>query len=100
MMPEIIVRYRSPYFAHIFGGMGGYSAGYYSYIWSEVLDSDAFQAFKEKGLFDPATAKSFRTNILERGGTEDAMQMWLNFRGRKPSVEPLLVKRGLKPEQT
>ncbi len=100
MMPEIIVRYRSPYFAHIFGGGGGYSAGYYSYIWSEVLDSDAFQAFKEKGLFDPATAKSFRTNILERGGTDDAMKLWMNFRGRKPSVEPLLVKRGLEPERT
>ena len=62
-----MTRYRSPYFQHIFAG--GYSAGYYSYIWSEVLDTDAFQAFKEKGIFDPATARSFRTNILERGGT-------------------------------
>jgi len=93
MMPEIIVRYRSPYFQHIFSG--GYSAGYYSYIWSEVLDSDAFEAFKEKGLFDSATAKSFRTNILERGGTMDAMEMYKSFRGREPSVEPLLKKRGL-----
>jgi len=97
MMPEIVVRYRSPYFQHIFAGsLGGYSAGYYSYIWSEVLDSDAFQAFKEKGLFDPATAKSFRTNILEKGGTMEAMDMYKAFRGREPSVEPLLEKRGLK----
>ncbi len=97
LIPEIVSRYRSPYFAHIFGGGGGYSAGYYSYIWSEVLDSDAFQAFKERGLFDKATATSFRKNILERGGTEDAAAMWLAFRGREPSVEPLLIKRGLKP---
>jgi peptidyl-dipeptidase Dcp len=71
LIPEIVVRYRSPYFQHIFAG--GYSSGYYSYIWSEVLDTDAFQAFKERGIFDPATARSFRTNILERGGTADAM---------------------------
>jgi len=94
LMPEIVTRYRSPYFQHIFAG--GYSAGYYSYIWSEVLDADAFQAFKEKGIFDPATARSFRTNILEKGGTEDAMEMFKHFRGREPSVEPLLEKRGLK----
>lgn len=94
MPPEIVVRYRSPYFQHIFSG--GYSSGYYSYIWSEVLDTDAFEAFKEKGLFDQATARSFRTNILERGNTADAMQMYKAFRGREPSVEPLLVKRGLK----
>ncbi len=94
LIPEIVTRYRSPYFQHIFAG--GYSAGYYSYIWSEVLDTDAFQAFKEKGIFDPATARSFRTNILERGGTADAMEMFKVFRGREPSVEPLLEKRGLK----
>ncbi|MBM3747385.1 MAG: M3 family metallopeptidase, partial [Acidobacteria bacterium] len=94
LIPEIPPRYRSPYFQHIFAG--GYSAGYYSYIWSEVLDTDAFQAFKEKGLFDPATARSFRQNILEKGGTEDAMEMYKRFRGREPSVEPLLEKRGLK----
>ena len=93
LLPEIIVRYRSPYFAHIFSG--GYSAGYYSYIWSEVLDSDAFGAFKEKGLFDPATALSFRQNILEKGGTMEAMDMYKRFRGREPSVEFLLEKRGL-----
>ncbi len=94
MMPEIIARYRSPYFQHIFSS--GYAAGYYSYIWSEVLDSDAFQAFKEKGLFDPATATAFRKKILERGGTADAMEMYKSFRGHEPSVEPLLEKRGLK----
>ena len=75
---------------------GGYSAGYYSYIWSEVLDADAFAAFKENGLFDRKTAGSFRKNILERGGTADAMDLWMAFRGREPSVEPLLKRRGLK----
>ncbi|HVN76012.1 MAG TPA: M3 family metallopeptidase [Thermoanaerobaculaceae bacterium] len=95
-MPEIVVRYRSPYFAHIFGPGGGYSAGYYSYIWAEVLVADAFQAFKENGIFDKATAASFRANILERPGTDDAMAGYVRFRGHEPSVEPLLVKRGLK----
>jgi peptidyl-dipeptidase Dcp len=94
LIPQIVSRYRSPYFQHIFAG--GYSAGYYSYIWSEVLDTDAFQAFKNKGIFDAATARSFRTNILEKGGTADAMAMFKAFRGREPSVEPLLEKRGLK----
>ena len=94
LIPEIVTRYRSPYFAHSFGG--GYAAGYYSYIWSEVLDADAFQTFKEKGIFDPATALSFRKNILEKGGTADAMDMYVKFRGREPSVEPLLEKRGLR----
>jgi peptidyl-dipeptidase Dcp len=96
MPSAIIPRYRSEYYNHIFGPGGGYAAGYYNYIWSEVLDSDAFQAFKEKGLFDPATAKSFRVNILERTGMEDAMTLFKRFRGREPVVEPLLVKRGLK----
>ncbi len=94
LIPEIIVRYRSTYFNHIFSG--GYSAGYYSYIWAEVLDSDAFEAFKEKSLFDPVTAKSFRENILEKGGTEDPMILYVRFRGKEPSIEPLLKKRGLK----
>jgi peptidyl-dipeptidase Dcp len=91
---EIVTRYRSPYFRHIFSG--GYSAGYYSYIWAEVLSADAFQAFKEKGLFDPATARSFRTNIMERGASEEPMALYQRFRGREPAVEPLLEKRGLK----
>ncbi len=93
LIPEIVVRYRSTYFNHIFSG--GYSAGYYSYIWAEVLDSDAFEAFRETSLFDRATALSFRKNILEKGGTEDPMVLYKRFRGREPSIEPLLRKRGL-----
>jgi peptidyl-dipeptidase Dcp len=93
LIPEIVVRYRSPYFSHIFSG--GYSSGYYSYIWAEVLDADAFQLFKEKGLFDQATATSFRENILEKGGSDDAMKLYEKFRGKKPTIEPLLKKRGL-----
>ncbi len=93
LIPEIISRYRTSYFRHIFAG--GYSSGYYSYIWAEVLDSDAFQAFKETSLYDKATALSFRKNILEKGGTEDPMQMYLNFRGAEPKIDALLKKRGL-----
>ena len=93
LIPEIVVRYRSPYFRHIFSG--GYSAGYYSYIWAEVLDADAFQAFKETRLFDQKTAQSFRKNILERGGTEDPMTLYIRFRGAEPKVEPLLKRKGL-----
>lgn len=89
----IIPRYRSTYYSHIFSG--GYSAGYYSYIWSGVLDTDAFEAFKTSSLFDQKNAKAFRTNILEKGGTLDAMQMYKNFRDAEPSIEPLLRKRGL-----
>jgi peptidyl-dipeptidase Dcp len=93
LLAEIPPRYRSPYFSHI---MGGYAAGYYSYIWSAVLDSDAFQAFKEKGnLFDPATAAAFRMDVLSKGGTEDPALLYRRFRGRDPKVEPLLMKRGL-----
>ena len=97
LIPEIYSRYRSPYFQHIFGPGGGYSAGYYSYLWSEVLDADAFEAFREKGIFDRTTATSFRKNVLEKGGTEEAMTLYKAFRGREPSVEPLLVRRGLAP---
>jgi peptidyl-dipeptidase Dcp len=77
--------------------MGGeYAAGYYGYLWSAVLDSDAFQAFRERGdLFDPETARSFRANILEKGGSEDPLALYRRFRGRAPSVEPFLRKRGL-----
>ena len=89
----IISRYRSTYFNHIFAG--GYSAGYYSYIWSGVLDTDAFEVFKINGLFNSDYAKSFRTNVLEKGGTEDPMELYKSFRGAAPSVEPLLRKRGL-----
>ncbi len=94
MIPEIVVRYRSPYFRHIFAG--GYSAGYYSYIWAEVLDADAFQAFKETSLFDQKTAKAFREHILSRGGTEDPMVLYKRFRGAEPKIDALLEKRGLK----
>ncbi len=93
LIPEIISRYRSPYFNHIFSG--GYSSGYYSYIWAEVLDADAFEAFKETSLFDRDTANSFRRNILAAGGTEDPMILYIRFRGAEPTVEPLLKKRGL-----
>lgn len=93
LIQSIIPRYRSTYFSHIFAG--GYSAGYYSYIWSEVLDSDAFQAFKETSLFNPEKAKLFRENILEKGGTEDPAELYRKFRGADPKIEPLLKKRGL-----
>lgn len=93
LIPEIVVRYRSTYFSHIFAG--GYSAGYYSYQWAEVLDADAFEAFKENGLFDKATADAFRKNILERGGTEDPMKLYIQFRGAEPKIEPMLKRKGL-----
>jgi peptidyl-dipeptidase Dcp len=98
LIPEIAFRYRSTYFSHIFDG--GYSSGYYSYIWAEVLDSDAFEAFKEKGLFDPATAKAFRDNVLSLGGTEEPMVLYKRFRGADPSIEPLLKRRGLITDKT
>ncbi len=93
LIPEIVTRYRSPYFQHIFSG--GYSAGYYSYIWAEVLDADAFQAFKEKGLFDPQTARAFRENILASGGSADPLVLYKRFRGAEPQKEALLERRGL-----
>jgi len=92
LLPEIVARYRSTYFMHI---ISEYDAGYYSYTWAAVLDNDAFEAFKEKGIFDKATASSYRKNILEKNGTMDAMQMYVNFRGREPGIEPLLKNRGL-----
>ena len=94
LIPEIISRYRSPYFQHIFAG--GYSSGYYSYIWSAVLDADAFEAFKETDdLFDAKTAKAFRENVLSKGNTDDPMKLYKQFRGKEPSIEPLLKRRGL-----
>jgi len=93
LIPEIVVRYRSTYFSHIFAG--GYSSGYYSYQWAEVLDADAFEAFKEKGLFDQGTANAFRKNILEMGGTEDPMKLYIQFRGAEPKIEPMLKRKGL-----
>jgi peptidyl-dipeptidase Dcp len=93
LIPEIIARYRSPYFRHVFAG--GYSSGYYSYIWAEVLDADAFEAFKEAGLFDRDTGMAFRNHILAKGGTEDPMVLYKRFRGAAPRIEPLLKRRGL-----
>ncbi|HLT86383.1 MAG TPA: M3 family metallopeptidase [Sphingobacterium sp.] len=93
LIDAIIPRYRSTYFQHIFSG--GYSAGYYAYIWAEVLDSDAFAAFKENGLFDQTTATSFRENILEKGGTGNPAEMYREFRGKDPDPVYLMKKRGL-----
>lgn len=80
-------------FSHIF--QGGYSAGYYSYKWAEVLDADAFEAFKDNGIFDTETAKAFKTHILEKGGTEDPMVLYKRFRGQEPNPEALLKRAGL-----
>ena len=93
LIDEIIPRYRTTYFAHIFSG--GYSAGYYSYLWAEVLDKDAFELFMEKGIFDPATAKSFRENILEKGGSDEPMELYRRFRGADPDPAALTRARGL-----
>ena len=93
LISSIIPRHRANYFSHVFSG--GYSAGYYSYIWSGVLDTDAFDQFKKTSLFNPAKADSFRKNVLERGGTEEPMDLYKKFRGGEPSIEPLLKKRGL-----
>ena len=92
LIKEIEPRYKSTYFLHI---VGGYDAGYYCYTWAAVLDNDSFEAFKEKGIFDKATAESFRKNILAPMGITDAMQSFINFRGREPIIEPLLKNRGL-----
>lgn len=95
LIKQIIPRYRSTYFNHIFGGDPSYSSGYYSYIWSEVLDADAFMAFKETSLFDQETAVKFR-HMLSQGGSRPGMDLYVEFRGKEPEIEPLLVKRGLK----
>jgi len=92
LIDEIIPRYRSTYFRHIFAG--GYSAGYYSYIWSEILDADAFQAFRETSLLSKETAALYRETILSKGGTRPGMEMYQDFRGRPPRIEPLLERRG------
>jgi peptidyl-dipeptidase Dcp len=94
LIDEIAPRYRSTYFSHIFSG--GYSAGYYSYIWAEVLDADAFRAFEETGdVYNPTLAAKYRKYILSTGGTDDAMELYKKFRGKEPSIEPLLENRGL-----
>lgn len=95
MIPQIIVRYKSPIFKHIFEG--GYSAGYYSYTWAAVLDADAYQAFKETGdIYNKDVATSFRKNILEKGDSEEPMKLYRTFRGADPNPDALLKKRGLK----
>ena len=93
LLPQIAFRYRGPYFNHIFSG--GYAVGYYSYLWAEVLDADGFEAFRENGIFDEATGRSFRENILEMGGSEEPMTLYKRFRGAEPNPEALLRNRGL-----
>ena len=93
LIDEIIPRYRSTYFAHVFSG--GYSAGYYSYLWAEVLDKDAYELFKQKGIFDTETSMSFRRNILEKGGSEEPMELYRRFRGADPDPAALVRARGL-----
>ncbi len=97
LIPQIEPRYRYPYFSHIFDG--GYSAGYYGYLWAGVLDKDAYEAFRETGeIFNKKVATRFREEILSKGGTADGMVLYENFRGRQPSRRPLLVSRGLVKE--
>ena len=93
LIDEIIPRYRTTYFNHIFNS--GYSAGYYSYLWAEVLDKDAFELFKEKGIFDKETAMSFRQNVLEMGGSDEPMDLYRRFRGADPDPKALIKARGL-----
>ncbi|MDY3915075.1 MAG: M3 family metallopeptidase [Phocaeicola sp.] len=94
LIPQIVSRYRATYFNHI---VGGYDAGYYSYLWAERLEADAFEAFVEKNdIFHKETADAFRKFILEKGGSEDPMKLYVSFRGKEPSIEPLLRNRGLK----
>ena len=93
LIDEIIPRYRTTYFAHIFSG--GYNAGYYSYLWAEILDKDAFELFRQKGIFDTETAMSFRRNILEKGGSDEAMDLYRRFRGADPDPKALVRARGL-----
>ncbi len=95
MPEEITFRYRSPYFKHIFGD-DGYASGYYTYLWSQVLEADALELFEQKGMFDKKTAESFKKNILEPGDTEDAMVLYRRFRGADPNADALLRLRGLK----
>ena len=93
LIGEIIPRYRTTYFNHIFNS--GYSAGYYSYLWAEVLDKDAFELFKEKGIFDKETAMSFRRNVFEMGGSDEPMDLYRRFRGADPDPKALVKARGL-----
>ena len=94
VLPEVPGTCMSVQFSHIFAG--GYSAGYYSYKWAEVLDADAFALFKERGIFNPDVADSFRRNILEKGGTEHPMTLYKRFRGQEPTIDALLIRNGIK----
>ncbi|MEP5610873.1 MAG: M3 family metallopeptidase [Cyclobacteriaceae bacterium] len=94
LIDAIVPRYRTGYFRHAFSSPVGYSSGYYSYLNSEVMDADAFGAFKEKGLFDKETANAYREHILSKGGTREAMEMYVNFRGREPEFDAILERRG------
>jgi peptidyl-dipeptidase Dcp len=95
MPEEIVMRHRIPHFQHI---MGGYAAGYYSYLWSEVMDADAFQAFEDAGdIFDPDLARRLYDNIYSAGGRREAADAYVAFRGRLPATDALLEKRGLVP---
>lgn len=98
MPEEITFRYRSPYFKHIFGD-DGYASGYYTYLWSQVLEADAWELFEEKGIFDKKTADKFKKYILESGDTEDAMVLYKKFRGADPDVHALLRLRGFEPKK-
>jgi peptidyl-dipeptidase Dcp len=95
-MPEaIVMRHATPHFQHVFTG-DGYSSGYYFYMWSEVMDADAFEAFRETGnVFDPATARRLSESILSAGGSREAAELYTDFRGRMPGVEALLRQREL-----
>ena len=95
LLSAIPPRYRTTYFSHTMGG--GYTAGYYSYLWAEVLDADAYNAFEESGdIFNKSIAEKFRRYILQPGSIDDEMQMYINFRGKKPNADALLRNRGLK----
>ena len=93
LIPEIAPRYRATYFNHI---LSGYAAGYYSYLWAEVLDADAFSVFKKNGIFDQKTAQSFRDNVLSKGGTEHPMVLYKRFRGQEPTIDALLERNEIK----
>ena len=93
MIPEIEFRYRGTFFNHIFNN--NYCAGYYSYLRAEVLDCDAFETFREEGLLNPETGRRYRENILEKGGSDDPMELYRRFRGSDPKTEPMLSERGL-----
>ena len=94
MPRELTYRYRSPYFKHIFGDEG-YASGYYTYLWAEVFDADAYDLFARQGAFNPELAGRIKT-ILSSGNSEDPMKLYENFSGRKPSADALLRQRGLK----